>query len=72
MFGVFFNEGPVVDWDSAARSDTETFSRYFWAMAENGVYVAPSQFEAGFLSTAHGDAEVTRTIEAAERAFALL
>lgn len=65
MFGLFFNEGPVTDWPSAATSDTARFGRYFQGMLEHSVYIAPSQFEAGFLSTAHGDAEIDKTIEAA-------
>ncbi len=66
MFGMFFNPGPVTDWDSAAASDTERFGNYFRGMLEQGVYLAPSQFEAGFLSTAHGDVEIDKTIAAAE------
>jgi len=69
MFGMFFNEGPVVNWETAARSDTKRFGRYFQAMLEQGVYLAPSQFETGFLSTAHGDAEIEATLVAAEVAF---
>ena len=65
MFGMFFNEGPVTDWDSAAKSDTARFGRYFQGMLEHGIYIAPSQFEAGFLSTAHGDAEIEKTVAAA-------
>lgn len=72
MFGLFFAEGPVIDWDSAKIADTNRFARYFRAMLEQGVYLAPSQFEAGFLSTAHGEAEIAQTINAAERAFAQL
>ena len=72
MFGLFFNDGPVTDWDSAKRSDTQRFAQYFRIMLENGVYVAPSQFETGFLSTAHGDAEIQATVRAAERAFAAM
>ncbi len=67
MFGLFFNPGPVTDWDSAAASDTERFANYFRGMLAQGIYLAPSQFEAGFLSTAHGDAEIDKTIAAAER-----
>jgi glutamate-1-semialdehyde 2,1-aminomutase len=70
MFGLFFSAEPVRDWDSAKRSDTARFSRYFRKMLEGGVYLAPSQFEAGFVSTAHGAAEVAATVKAAERAFA--
>lgn len=72
MFGLFFAERPVTDWESAKVADTARFARYFRAMLEQGVYVAPSQFEAGFISTAHGDAEISRTVAAAERAFAQL
>ena len=70
MFGFFFQQGPVTGWGSAAASDTERFAAYFRGMLERGVYVAPSQFEVGFLSTAHGEAEIAATIEAAEAVFA--
>ena len=70
MFGVFFTPGPVVDWPTAKQSDTARFGRYFQSMLSSGVYVAPTQFEAGFISTAHGDAEIDATIAAADRAFA--
>ena len=70
MFGAFFAREPVKDWESAKKSDTARFSRYFRKMLEEGVYLAPSQFEAGFVSTAHGPAEVEATLKAAEAAFA--
>ncbi|MGQ9502249.1 MAG: glutamate-1-semialdehyde 2,1-aminomutase [Anaerolineae bacterium] len=69
MFSVFFTPDPVVDWASAKRSDTQRFARFFQAMLEQGVYLAPSQFEAGFVSTAHDDMVVESTITAARRAF---
>ncbi|MGD0727693.1 MAG: glutamate-1-semialdehyde 2,1-aminomutase [Spirochaetia bacterium] len=69
MFGLFFSGEPVTDWDSARKSDTGRFSRYFRRMLEEGIYLAPSQFEAGFVSTAHGPAEVEATLKAAELAF---
>jgi glutamate-1-semialdehyde 2,1-aminomutase len=72
MFGMFFNEAPVTDWESAARSDTERFGNYFRAMLDEGVYLAPSQFETGFLSTVHGEPEIGATIAAAERVLARL
>ena len=72
MFGLFFQEGPVTNWETAVQSDTERFGRYFQAMLANGVYLAPSQFEAGFISTAHGEAESNATIAAAETAMAHL
>jgi len=69
MFGMFFAPGPVTDWESARASDTAAFARFFRAMLEAGVYLAPSQFEAGFVSTAHGPAEIAQTLSAAETAF---
>ena len=72
MFGTFFTDRPVYDWDSVARTDTKRFVRFFRSMLENGVYLPPSPFEACFLSTAHGETEIAATLEAAERAFAAL
>jgi glutamate-1-semialdehyde 2,1-aminomutase len=69
MFGTFFCEGPVVDLESAMKSDTGLYAKYFHAMLERGVYFAPSQFEAGFVSTAHSTRDVERTIEAADASF---
>jgi glutamate-1-semialdehyde 2,1-aminomutase len=70
MFGLFFQTGPVVNWETASRSNTERFGKYFQAMLENGVYIAPSQYEAGFISTAHEPAQIEATIAAAEKAMA--
>jgi glutamate-1-semialdehyde 2,1-aminomutase len=72
MFTWFFTPGPVTDWDSAAKSDTEAFGRFFRSMLDNGVYLPPSQFEAAFLSTAHTEEDIQRTINAAKQAFALM
>ena len=72
MFGLFFTDQPVTDWPTAKRSDIQRFGRYFQSMLAQGIYLAPSQFEAGFLSTAHGEAEIDATINAAARAFASL
>lgn len=69
MFSVFFTPGPVSDWASAKQSDTQHFARFFQAMLEQGVYLAPSQFEAGFVSAAHDDMVIESTITAARRAF---
>jgi glutamate-1-semialdehyde 2,1-aminomutase len=69
MFCTYFSQGPVTNWATASQSDTERFGRFFQSMLEEGVYVAPSQFEAGFMSTAHGDEVIETTIEAAGRAF---
>ncbi|MCB0153357.1 MAG: glutamate-1-semialdehyde 2,1-aminomutase [Anaerolineae bacterium] len=70
MFCTFFTDRPVVNWDTAAASDTALFGRFFWAMLKQGVYLAPSQFEAGFFSSTHTPEVVTFTIQAAQRAFA--
>jgi glutamate-1-semialdehyde 2,1-aminomutase len=68
MFGLYFADMPVRDWDTARQADTSRFATFHTAMLERGVYLAPSQFEAGFLSTVHGDAEIDATIEAAQAA----
>jgi glutamate-1-semialdehyde 2,1-aminomutase len=70
MFGLFFQPGPVTDYASARRSDTARYARWFRAMLGRGVYLAPSQFEAGFVSTAHGDAAIDATLDAARDAVA--
>jgi glutamate-1-semialdehyde 2,1-aminomutase len=70
MFGLFFADAPVTSWDTAKLADTQRFAAFHAAMLERGVYLAPSQFEAGFLSTAHGEAEIDGTIEAARAALA--
>jgi glutamate-1-semialdehyde 2,1-aminomutase len=61
----FFVDAPVVDYESARRSDRERYARFFHGMLERGVYLAPSQFEAAFVSAAHGEAEIDATIAAA-------
>jgi glutamate-1-semialdehyde 2,1-aminomutase len=71
MFTWFFTEGPVTDWTSAAKSDTEAFGRFFRGMLENGIYLPPSQFEAAFLGAAHTERDVQQTIAAAKQAFAM-
>jgi glutamate-1-semialdehyde 2,1-aminomutase len=68
MFTVFFTDGPVVDETSAKRADTTAYAAYFQAMLEQGVYLAPSQFEAGFMSLAHTQEDVAGTVEAAHAA----
>ncbi len=69
MFANYFTGEPVHDWDTVSRSDTETFKRYFHGMLERGVYLAPSQFEAGFTSTVHDATAIEATIRAAEETF---
>ncbi|HET9368326.1 MAG TPA: aspartate aminotransferase family protein, partial [Candidatus Udaeobacter sp.] len=61
MFCLFFASGPVVDLASARRSDLKTFARFFHACLKRGIYFAPSQFETGFISTAHLPEDVERT-----------
>jgi glutamate-1-semialdehyde 2,1-aminomutase len=70
MFTFFFNDGPVTDWDSAKRSDTARFAKFFHFMLEHGVYLAPSQYEAGFVSAAHSEEDIRLTVEAAREFFA--
>ncbi|HKR79884.1 MAG TPA: aspartate aminotransferase family protein, partial [Nitrospira sp.] len=72
MMTSFFTSEPVVDWNSAKRSDTKRYGQFFRRMLEQGVYLAPSQFEAAFLSTAHTPADIERTIKAARVAFKTL
>ncbi|MDT7809778.1 MAG: glutamate-semialdehyde -aminomutase [Acidobacteriota bacterium] len=69
MFTTFFTNSEVTDWPSAAKSDRERYGRFFHAMLDEGVYLAPSQFEAAFIGAAHTDELLDRTIEAARRAF---
>ena len=68
MFTSFFTNQPVTDWSTASRSDRAAYARFFHAMLGEGVYLAPSQFEAAFVSTAHDDQVIERTIAAARRA----
>ncbi|KAL6764306.1 glutamate-1-semialdehyde 2,1-aminomutase, chloroplastic [Haematococcus lacustris] len=67
MFGFFFCKGPVTSFEEALASDTAKFARFHRGMLEEGVYLAPSQFEAGFTSLAHTDADIDATIAAAKR-----
>jgi glutamate-1-semialdehyde 2,1-aminomutase len=69
ILGAFFASGPVVDWNTAKLSDTKRYGKFFHAMLEQGVYLAPSQFEAAFLSTAHSSRDIEYTIKVAAAAF---
>jgi glutamate-1-semialdehyde 2,1-aminomutase len=69
MFTFFFSPGPVTDWESAKSSDTGRFRQYFHWMLDHGVYLAPSQFEAGFVSAAHSEQDIAQTVEAAGQFF---
>ncbi|HJQ25794.1 MAG TPA: glutamate-1-semialdehyde 2,1-aminomutase [Blastocatellia bacterium] len=72
MMTAFFSEGPVTSWDTAKQADTTRYGNFFRAMLEAGVYLAPSQFECAFVSDAHSDADIERTVEAARRAMSSL
>ncbi|MCC2640679.1 MAG: hemL [Nitrospira sp.] len=69
MMGAFFSQGPVVDWGSAKKADTKAYAKFFHQMLEAGIYLAPSQFEAAFMSLAHTPGDIDRTIRAAETSF---
>lgn len=69
MWGFFFNAHPVTDYATSAQSNSEHFVTFFRTMLDNGVYLAPSSFEAGFLSSAHDDQTLEQTLRAAEVAF---
>ena len=62
MFTFFFTGGPVTDWESAKQCDTARFGQFFRGMLERGIYLAPSQFEAAFVSAAHSDDDIRQTI----------
>jgi len=72
MFGLFFTNETVESYAQATAADVAAFNRFFHGMLERGVYLAPSAFEAGFVSSAHGDAEIEATIDAATATFATL
>ncbi len=72
VFGFFFHPGPVRNYADAQKADANAFRSFFHAMLERGVYLAPSPFEAGFLTLAHGETEFDQTLEAARHAFAQL
>jgi glutamate-1-semialdehyde 2,1-aminomutase len=70
MFGFFFTEGPVHNYEDAKKSDLAKFARFHRGMLEHGIYLAPSQFEAGFTSLAHTDEDIDRTLAAAKAVMA--
>jgi glutamate-1-semialdehyde 2,1-aminomutase len=69
MFTTFFTGSPVKDWSSAKLADISRYAEFFRLMLEEGVYLAPSQFEAGFLSSVHGNREIEKSIKAVQIAF---
>ena len=70
--GLFFTDHEVTDYTSAKTADTKAYARFFWNMIERGVYFAPSQFEAGFLSNVHTEELLDQTVRAARESFASL
>ncbi len=70
MFTWFFTPDPVTDWNSASKSDTKAFGKFFRGMLDRGVYLPQSQYEAAFLGTAHTEEDIQRTISAAKQVFA--
>ncbi|MGI9048215.1 MAG: glutamate-1-semialdehyde 2,1-aminomutase [Rubrobacteraceae bacterium] len=69
MVSIFFTEGPVTDFSSAAASDTEAFKDFFWHLLGRGIYLAPSQYETGFISVVHSEEDLGRTFEATHEWF---
>lgn len=69
MFGIFFSDKEVTNFDESAAANQELFKKFFASMLEHGIYIAPSQFETLFMSAVHTDEDISRTISAAEKAF---
>ena len=69
LLSIYFTDGAVTDYDSAAKSDTKAYADYFGFMLDHGIYVAPSQFEAMFVSDAHGDSDIQKTIHVMQEYF---
>ena len=69
MVGVFFNDQPVINYETASSSDTDRFAKYYRSMAEQGIFLPPSQFEGLFVSSAHTDEDIDQTIQAVNNAF---
>jgi glutamate-1-semialdehyde 2,1-aminomutase len=72
MWTTFFTKKPVTNWTTANQSNRNLYGRFFHAMLDEGVYLAPSQFESGFISLAHTDELLDKTVEAARRALKLV
>lgn len=72
MFGMYFRDTPPTTYDEVMQCDKAAFNRYFHAMLGKGIYFAPSAYEAGFVSSAHGAAEIEKTTAAARTAFGSL
>jgi glutamate-1-semialdehyde 2,1-aminomutase len=72
MFCAFFSKTEVYDWPTASQCDTKAFAKYFLGMLDEGVYLAPSQFETAFVSAAHSEADIEKTIAAAAKCFRMI
>jgi glutamate-1-semialdehyde 2,1-aminomutase len=72
MFCAFFSKGEVYDWPTASQCDTKAFAKYFLGMLDEGIYLAPSQFETAFVSAAHSEADIEKTVAAAAKCFKLI
>ncbi|MEK7434021.1 MAG: glutamate-1-semialdehyde 2,1-aminomutase [Cyanobacteriota bacterium] len=72
MMCVFFTDQPVFNYDLAKTSNIEQFNKYFWSMIDQGIYLPPSQFEAFFISYAHTDDDINKTVSAIEKSFELI
>jgi glutamate-1-semialdehyde 2,1-aminomutase len=72
MFCAFFSKNEVIDWTTASQCDTKAFAKYFLAMLDEGIYLAPSQFETAFVSAAHTESDIEKTIAAATRCFKMI
>jgi glutamate-1-semialdehyde 2,1-aminomutase len=70
MFGIYFRATPPTTYKEVMECDKDAFNAFFHAMLAEGIYLAPSAFEAGFVSSAHGPAELDKTVRAARNAFA--
>ena len=70
FFGIFFSDKEVTNYDESAAANQTLFKKFFASMLEQGIYLAPSQFETLFMSAVHSDEDISRTIDAAEKAFA--
>ena len=72
MFCLFFTGREIVDLDSVMSADSAAFRKFFTSMLDQGIYMAPSPYETGFISAAHGDDEIDTTLEAMENALAVV
>ncbi|MEI6703098.1 MAG: glutamate-1-semialdehyde 2,1-aminomutase, partial [Deltaproteobacteria bacterium] len=72
MFCAFFSKGEVYDWPTASQCDTKAFAKYFLGMLDEGIYLAPSQFETAFVSATHSEADIEKTIAAAAKCFKMI